>query len=129
MSEFDLGTIFHSVLKYIFLCLILDSRASSHISNDRDKFSQSDSQLSIAKFLTIDSTKMLTVGAGYIKLSGNKTISDVLYVPSVTRNLLSVGKLKDQGHSVLFNPKHCYIFNNENPYRLHLRGTHDPRNN
>lgn len=64
--------------------------------------------------LTTNGTEMPTAGAGCIKLADNKTISDVLYVPSVTRNLLSVGKLADQGHTILFDSKHCYVFDSTN---------------
>lgn len=56
------------------------------------------------------------------------TISDVLYILSITRNLLSIGKLTDQGHSVLFDSKLCYIMDNRKPTSILLRGTSDPLN-
>lgn len=34
--------------------------------------------------------------------SGNKTISNVLFVPDLDQNLLSVGKLLEKGHSFIF---------------------------
>lgn len=42
------------------------------------------------------------VGKGKAKIGHNKSISNVLYVPRATRSLISVGKLIDQGHIVIF---------------------------
>jgi hypothetical protein len=42
--------------------------------------------------------------------SGTKTISDVLYVPDIDQNLLSVGKLIEKGMKVVFENQSCYIF-------------------
>lgn len=107
---------------------ILDSGASSHISNDKDNFSEISRQSPTTNVLTANGSKMPHAGAGCINISGNKTISDVLYVPSVTRNLLSVGKLADQGHKILFNSKYCYVFDSKSPYKLQLNGIRNPRN-
>jgi len=38
-----------------------------------------------------------------------KLISDVLYVPKINQNLLSVGQLLDKGFKVLFEVKCCMI--------------------
>lgn len=53
------------------------------------------------------------------------SLATVLYIPSITRNLLSIGKLADQGHTVVFNSKHCYVINTRNN-SLFLTGTRDP---
>jgi hypothetical protein len=42
--------------------------------------------------------------------SGTKTISDVLYVPGIDQNLLSVGQLIEKGMKVVFENQSCYIF-------------------
>jgi len=42
-------------------------------------------------------------------LSGLKLISDVLYVPKINRNLLSVTQLLENGYKVLFEDKKCVI--------------------
>jgi len=43
-------------------------------------------------------------------ISGIKTISDVLYVPDIDQNLLSVGQLLEKGFKVSFENQHCVIF-------------------
>lgn len=42
--------------------------------------------------------------------SGIKTISDVLYVPDIDQNFLSVGQLIEKGFKVSFKDQHCAIF-------------------
>lgn len=41
--------------------------------------------------------------------SGNKVISDVLYVPDIDQNLLSVGQLVEKGYSLVFKNGSCII--------------------
>ena len=41
--------------------------------------------------------------------SGTKFISDVLYVPEINQNLLSVGQLIEKGYKVVFEDKSCLI--------------------
>ncbi|XP_071926089.1 uncharacterized protein [Coffea arabica] len=41
--------------------------------------------------------------------SGTKIISDVLYVPEINQNLLSVGQLLEKNYSVIFKNKTCVI--------------------
>ena len=42
-------------------------------------------------------------------ISGAKLISDVLYVPEIDQNLLSVGQLLEKGFKLFFEHKHCLI--------------------
>ena len=41
--------------------------------------------------------------------SGTKIITDVLYVPDINQNLLSVGQLLEKGYKVIFEEKMCLI--------------------
>ena len=55
-------------------------------------------------------------GIGNIPLeteSSRITLQDVLYVPNIGSNLLSVAKTIDHGHSLLFTPSECKIQNTE----------------
>lgn len=63
--------------------------------------------------------------SGPVSLSSNKDLPDVLYIPTISRNLLSIGKLTDQGHTVMFDSKHCYVVNNHNQ-PVFLQGVQDP---
>ena len=38
-----------------------------------------------------------------------KLVTDVLYVPEIDRNLLSVGQLLEKGYKVIFEDKNCMI--------------------
>jgi hypothetical protein len=42
--------------------------------------------------------------------SGTKTILDVLYIPDIDQNLLSVGKLIEKGFKVTFEDQCCHIY-------------------
>jgi len=41
--------------------------------------------------------------------TGLKLIYEVLYVPEINQNLLSVGQLLEKGYKVLFEDKFCLI--------------------
>lgn len=78
---------------------VLDSGAASHISHDQESFSKLDSMSTASNVFIGSESKMLMLGTGCIKIARNKVISDVLYVLSVTNNLLSIRKLPNSGHS------------------------------
>jgi len=42
-------------------------------------------------------------------LSGTKTLKNVLYVPKINQNLVSVGQLIESGYSIFFNDGVCDI--------------------
>ncbi|XP_012453617.1 uncharacterized protein LOC105775675 [Gossypium raimondii] len=42
-------------------------------------------------------------------LTGNKVVSNVLYVPEIDRNLLSIAQLLENGYLVVFKGKECLI--------------------
>jgi hypothetical protein len=46
--------------------------------------------------------------------TGLKLIFDVLYVPEINQNLLSVGQLLEKGYKVLFEDKFCFITDAQN---------------
>lgn len=107
---------------------ILDSGATAHISRDRESFSQLDTKSPVANVVTASGAKIPASGTGCISIAKNKAISEVLYVPSVTKNLMSIGKLTDKGHIVVFNSRHCYVMDRINPSTVFLKGYRDPRN-
>lgn len=56
-----------------------------------------------------------TVGNTMIKLNNNDIeVKNVLHVPDLVANLLSVNKIVENGNSVIFNEKGCIIKNNKN---------------
>jgi hypothetical protein len=56
-------------------------------------------------------------------LFGLKYISDVLYVPDIDQNLLSVGQLMEKGFKVLFEDQWCLIKDNlgNNVFRVKIK--------
>ena len=52
-----------------------------------------------------------------------KTFTDILYVPRVKTNLLSVGRLTDLGHNIFFNSDTCFMFDVSHPNRIFLQAT------
>jgi len=64
-----------------------------------------------------DYIKVKVKGLGDIVInidSGTKTILDVLYVPEIDQNLLSVGQLLEKGYVVVFKDKTCEVFDTTN---------------
>ena len=57
-------------------------------------------------------------------LSCLKLIPDVLFVPNIDQNLLSIGQLLEKGFKVLFEDKFCMIkdANGKNVFKIKMRG-------
>ena len=56
--------------------------------------------------------------------TGLKLIPDVLYVPEINQNLLSVGQLLEKGYKVLFEDKSCMNKDSDNKelFRVQMKG-------
>ena len=48
----------------------------------------------------------------------------MLHVPNITKNLVSVGKMIEQGLQVRFNPNGCFVEDFKNGYKLVTKGKH-----
>ena len=53
-----------------------------------------------------------------------KYLADVLHVPNITKNLVSVGQMIEHGLQVRFNFDGCYVENFKNDCRLVAKGKH-----
>lgn len=107
---------------------IIDSGASSHVSGTKDAFSNLNMPGSSGSVSTASGSKLPIIGQGTVHVDTNKSISNVLYVPGLQRNLMSVGTLTDAGHIVMFDSKSCHVFDKDNPRKVFVRGTRDPYN-
>jgi hypothetical protein len=109
----------------------LDSGASSHVTGHKPLLTNIHTS-SIPSIRTAGGQIMPVEGQGTISTttqSGKiKSVHNILYVPGVKTNLLSVGKLTDLGYKVFFDSKRCYIFENEASGEVFLQGIRDPRN-
>jgi len=57
-----------------------------------------------------------------------KHIDDVLYVPNITNNLLSVGTIVDKGCLVIFHANKCWVLNAKQPSKVLAMGTRNTSN-
>ncbi|CAL5347060.1 unnamed protein product [Camellia sinensis] len=78
---------------------------------DRELFRELD-KTAISKVRIGNGAHIAVKGKGTVAIegcTGLKLISDVLYVPEINQNLLSVTQLLEKGYKVLFKDKNCVI--------------------
>jgi hypothetical protein len=93
----------------------IDSGASSHMSPHREIFADY-KEMNNGSITAANNEKMpiKAVGNTKIKLCDNEvTVSDVLHVPKLGANLLSVAQIVNMGNSVVFDVNGCSIYNKE----------------
>ncbi|KAH9726202.1 hypothetical protein KPL70_008169 [Citrus sinensis] len=99
----------------------LDSGCSNHMTGERDIFISLDQSFNSQVKLG-DGKMQKAVGKGTIAVhtkGGNKKlISDVLYVPNLTQNLLSVGQLIQKGFLIYFDDEKCKIIDKTNNHTV-----------
>jgi transposase InsO family protein len=97
----------------------IDSGATSHMSNDESFFKTLEKRK--MRDVTVangQSAKVLGIGTGELHCLNGKNeavqvcLENVLYVPDLTENLLSVKRLAKTGHSVGFTDEQCEISKN-----------------
>jgi hypothetical protein len=91
---------------------LIDSGCTNHMTPDRSLFRTLQS-IEVAKVRIGNGACIAAKGKGTIAIttkSGTKTISEVLYVPEIDQNLLSVGQLIEKGMKVVFENYFCYVF-------------------
>ncbi|KAG6496746.1 hypothetical protein ZIOFF_044618 [Zingiber officinale] len=90
---------------------LVDSGCTHHMSYDEKSFAILD-QSFYAKVKIKNGDYIDVEGRGDVVvdgLKGRKLISDVLYVPKIDQNLLSVGQLVQKGYKVMFEEGLCLI--------------------
>ena len=97
----------------------IDSGASSHMTSKREFFSFLLSyEGPIKSIYTTNDEACKIEGVGCIPLclgsSKKINIEGVLYIPTITKNLLSVGQMVDNGYNVDFASNECFIRNKGN---------------
>ncbi|XP_047264050.1 uncharacterized protein LOC107865605 [Capsicum annuum] len=92
-------------------CWFINSGCTNHMTNDKDLFKEL-KPMTITKVRIGNGEYILVQGKGTVVIpshSGTKTISEVLYVPEIDQNLLSVGQLMENNFKLNFEDKHCLI--------------------
>jgi hypothetical protein len=106
----------------------LDSGATAHVTGNRDLLT--DIRVTPRSNVTTAGGNALPVeGHGKAIITGNKVVDNILYVPGMTKNLLSVGNFAGTDMITLFGSGNCWIFNKQNPYKILLMGTRESSNN
>jgi hypothetical protein len=83
----------------------LDSGTSNHVTSQHASLELIDNNYIGQSVSTADGVSHKINGIGSTSVnsgSGSINLKQVLYVPSLTRNLISIGSLTDDGHMVLF---------------------------
>jgi len=88
---------------------IVDSGASQHLCGNRSAFTAGTYQEITPRAIEIaDQSKIQAVGIGIVRL-GELELSNVLLVPQLGGNLLSVARMIDSGYEVRFTSAKCAI--------------------
>jgi hypothetical protein len=89
---------------------VIDSGCTQHVAGDPRIFTSLDEDVDGQERITFgDNSKDKVQGLGKITILNNHSISNVLYVASLSFNLLSVGQLCDLGFQCLFTKKEVVI--------------------
>jgi len=104
----------------------VDSRASNHMTSHEEWF-RNIKDLKIAGFVkTSDDTIHPITQIGKVPLSmqdgQTKYLKDIRHVPTITKNLVSVGQMVEQGLQVTFNPNGCFVEDMKNQGKLIAKG-------
>ncbi|XP_047259028.1 uncharacterized protein LOC124891286 [Capsicum annuum] len=91
---------------------LIDSGCTNHMTHDEEIFKYIDKS-AISKVRIGKGDYLSAKGKGIVAIesrSGTKLISDVLFVPELDQNLLTVGQLLENGFKLNFGDKKCVIF-------------------
>ena len=94
-------------------CWLIDSGCSNNMTHNKSLFKEW-CEITSSKVRVGDGKHIAVKGKCTIAIPtshGTKLITDVLYVPDIDQNLLSVGQLVEKGYKVLFNNGYCQIKN------------------
>lgn len=97
----------------------IDSSATSHLCNNRDKFSNFEPKQAELSLATDKNTKILGTGNVLVNVSTGKrqwdiNFKNVSYVPDLKTNLFSVARATDFGHTVTFKKTEAVVVNKNN---------------
>ena len=105
---------------------LLNSGCTNHMTYDQGLFRELD-KTTVSKVRIGNGEYISERSKGNVaieSLSCLKLIPDVLFVPNIDQNLLSIGQLLEKGFKVLFEDKFCMIkdANGKNVFKIKMRG-------
>ena len=92
-------------------CWLIDCGCTNHMTSDLELFRNLD-RSQISKVRIGNGDYIMVKGKGTVAIEsciGTKLIYDVMYVPYINQNLLSVGQLVEKSFSIIFKKKRCLI--------------------
>ncbi|RVW64179.1 hypothetical protein CK203_046335 [Vitis vinifera] len=97
---------------------VIDSGATDHMTHSPNIFSTYFPCSSSRKIATVDGSLTTVAGIGDVKISPSLMLKNVLHVPRLTTNLISIQKLTQDLHcNVVFYHSHC-VFQDEDSGRM-----------
>jgi hypothetical protein len=104
----------------------VDSRASNHMISHGEWF-RNTKDLKTLGFVKIgdDTTHPITqISKVPLSMQDGQTkyLKDVLHVPTITNNLVSIGQIVEQGLHMTFNPNGCFVQDMKNQGKLIAKG-------
>ena len=104
----------------------VDSGASNHMTHHKNWFNELHVPEQPGYVETGDDTVHPIEHVGNVPLAMHdgkpKYMADVLHVPTITKNLVSVGQMVEQGLQVKFNSNGCFVEDPNNRYRMVAKG-------
>ncbi|KAG6511961.1 hypothetical protein ZIOFF_030048 [Zingiber officinale] len=105
---------------------LIDSGCTNHMTNDKELFKDLH-PTKITKVRIGNGDYISVKGKGTVAItscSGTKLISEVLFVPEIHQNLLSVGQLIEKGFKVVFENNFCLIKDaaNQDIFKIKMKG-------
>ncbi|MCO5557878.1 hypothetical protein L7F22_011450 [Adiantum nelumboides] len=101
----------------------IDSGASNHMTYHHDWFTSAQPFKGEGSILIGDDSHHAIQGKGTITIQmlqgEEKDLSNVLLVPGITKNLISMGQIVDKGYEVKFNKDGCYVKNKKGKVVAH----------
>jgi hypothetical protein len=99
----------------------VDSGASTHLVSNANMLTNVSYPPKTKEIIVANRTSIQVVCSGDLKITtavGNEQhevrVDNVLYVPNLTTNLLSVSRIIANGNRVIFNEQGCFIYNSQN---------------
>ncbi len=109
----------------------MDSGASNHMTSHGEWFREAKDLKTPGFVETGDDTTHPITQIGKVPLSmqdgQTKYLKDVLHVPTITKKLVSVGQMVEQGLHVTFNPNGCFVEDMKNQGKLIAKGERNGR--
>ena len=92
----------------------IDSGATAHLTKSKNLLTNFNVTKEVKEVTVANNDKLCSGGVGDVQVTlknfGERSISNVTYVPNLSANLLSVSKLTDKQQVVVFDNKSCKIF-------------------